>query len=59
MATVKGEPMMGGFVLSFLRLDPSLSDRRGGCGFVGIGVVEGVCLWRSASVVEIGVCGQG
>ena len=54
---MKGEPMMGGFVLFFLCLDPSLSDRRGGCGFVGIDVVEGVCLWRSASVVEIVVCG--
>ena len=59
MATVKGEPVMGGFVLSFLYLDPSLSDRCGGCAFVGIGVVEGVCLWRLVSVVEIGICGQG
>ena len=56
---MKGEPVMGGFVLSFLYLDPSLSDRRGGCGFVGISVMEGVYLWRSASVVEIGVCGRG
>ena len=59
MATVKGELVMGGFVLSFLCLGPSFSDRRGGCGFVGISVVEGVCLWRSASVVDIGVCGRG
>ena len=28
----------------------------GECGFVGIGVVEGVGLWRSASVVDISVC---
>ena len=57
MATVRGEPVMDGFVLSFLCLGPSLSDRRGGCGFVGIDVVEGVCLWRLASVVDIDVCG--
>ena len=57
MATVRGEPVMDGFVLSFLCLGPSLSDRLGGCGFVGIDVVEGVCLWRLASVVDIDVCG--
>ena len=28
----------------------------GGCRFVGINVVEGVGLWRSTSVVDIGVC---
>ena len=59
MATVKEEPVMGRFVLSFLCLCPSFSDWQGGCGFVGIGVVEGVCLWRSAFVVDIGVCGRG
>ena len=31
----------------------------GGCGFEGIGVVEGVGLWRSASVVDIGACVRG
>ena len=59
MAMVKGEPVMGGFVLFFLCLSPSLLDRHGGCGLVGTSVVEGVYLWRSASVVDIGVCGQG
>ena len=59
MSTVKEEPVMGGFVLSFICLGPSLSDRCEGCGFVGISVVEGVCLWRSASVVNIGICGRG
>ena len=41
MATVKGELVMGGFVLSFLCLGPSLSDRRGGCLFVEIDIYGG------------------
>ena len=47
------------FVLSFLCLSPSLLDRHRGCGFAGISVVEGVSLWRLASVVDIGVCVWG
>ena len=50
MATVKGEPVMCGFVLSFLCLSPSLSDRRGG-------VVEGVGLWGLAWW-RVFVCGD-